>query len=102
MFLQMVIEEFLIYCASIKSFSPNTTSGYKNDLQIFSILLEKQGLGTIENIKIQDITLQNLRSCIGYLSKEKKLLRQLTVLYLLSVPFLPMLIEWDTVKKIHH
>lgn len=68
----MVIEEFLIYCASIKSFSPNTTSGYKNDLQIFLLLLEKQSLGTIENIKIQDITLQNLRSCIGHLSKEKK------------------------------
>lgn len=72
MFLQEIIEEFLIYSSSIRCFSPNTITGYSNDLKMFLSLLEKQGAGSVECINIDDINLQNLRSCISFLSKEKK------------------------------
>ena len=81
MFLQEIIEEFLIYSSSIRCFSPNTITGYSNDLKMFLSLLEKQGAGSVECINIDDINLQNLRSCISFLSKEKRRLRRLTDSY---------------------
>lgn len=72
MFLEEYIQEFLIYCSSIKSFSSHTVKGYKNDLQKFISLLEEQRRGSSADILPDSITLTNLRSCVSSLSKEKK------------------------------
>lgn len=63
--LKDVIDEFLIWQESVRNLSKNTVISYKNDLEILTRLLNS-------SIFIKDITLQNLRSCISTLSKEKK------------------------------
>lgn len=70
--MQECIEEFLIYCSGIKSFSSHTVKGYGSDLKNFVRILETQGMGFSGTIALQDISLSNLRSCISCLSKEKK------------------------------
>lgn len=60
-----VIEEFLVWQDSVRNLSKNSVMAYKNDLNILQNFLKS-------GIFIKDITLQDLRSCVSQLSKEKR------------------------------
>ena len=56
--------EYLLYLETIKGFSKNTIIGYKEDFKHFKLILSSDKL-------IKDITIEDLRSCVGSLSKRK-------------------------------
>ena len=56
--------EFLLYLQTVKDFSPNTVTGYREDFKHLSLILG----GTK---RLSDVTIEDLRSCIGSLSKRK-------------------------------
>ena len=61
------IEEFLLYLASVRGLSAATVAGYRNDLTQFARMPAISGRSCI-----QDITGEDLRQCIGFLSKERR------------------------------
>lgn len=63
--LKELCEEFLIYLSSVRSLSPNTVLGYKNDLQLFQQFLSPE-------VEVLSITKENILLCIGQLSKQHK------------------------------
>ena len=62
MLLQELIDEFLIYISSVRDLSENTVMGYKNDLEHLKEFLTP-------TLDITSITKENLKLCIGQLSK---------------------------------
>ena len=62
--LSQCCEEFLVYISSVRSLSENTVTGYRQD---FAHLLEFLG----NERKLGEVTLDDLRACIGTLSKKK-------------------------------
>ena len=64
--LKDVSEEYLLYIESVRNLSGNTVLGYREDLKNFSKLLQGGDERYISSISLQDI-----RSCIGELSKKK-------------------------------
>ena len=59
-----VIDEFLIYEETVRGLSQNTIIGYKEDLSHLKEMLNPEA-------NLNSITLENLRTCIGKLSKKK-------------------------------
>ncbi len=68
------IDEFLAYQSGVRSLSDHSVCAYKNDLYKLHSLLKNDIIFEDDDseIRVQDITLRNLRSCISQLSKEKK------------------------------
>ena len=62
MTLQELIDEFLIYISGVRDLSENTVLGYKNDLDHLMQFLTPE-------LDILSITKENLKLCIGQLSK---------------------------------
>ncbi len=62
MVLNELIDEFLIYISSVRDLSENTVMGYKNDLEHLKEFLTP-------TLDITSITKENLKLCIGQLSK---------------------------------
>jgi integrase/recombinase XerC len=62
MLLQELTDEFLIYISSVRDLSENTVMGYKNDLEHLKEFLTP-------TLDITSITKENLKLCIGQLSK---------------------------------
>ena len=62
MLLQELTDEFLIYISSVRDLSENTVMGYKNDLEHLKEFLTS-------TLDITSITKENLKLCIGQLSK---------------------------------
>ncbi len=60
--LNELIDEFLIYISSVRDLSENTVMGYKNDLEHLKEFLTP-------TLDITSITKENLKLCIGQLSK---------------------------------
>ena len=60
--LNELIDEFLIYISSVRDLSENTVLGYKNDLDHLMQFLTPE-------LDISTITKENLKLCIGQLSK---------------------------------
>lgn len=58
-------EEFLAYLGKIRNVSPNTVTGYRNDLNQLMFFLTPE-------LEINSVTKENLLLCIGQLSREKK------------------------------
>jgi integrase/recombinase XerC len=58
-------EEFLLYLDAVRGLSVNSVTAYRNDLSQFVSFLGGDRL-------ISDVTTEDIRSCIGNLSKEKK------------------------------
>jgi integrase/recombinase XerC len=59
------IEEFLLYLDAVRGLSANTVAAYRNDLsQLADFMGEKQS--------VSGVTAEDIRSCIGSLSKAKK------------------------------
>ncbi len=67
MILTECIDEFLLYLETVKGLSANTVLGYKKDLEVFKNLkfINPQA-------DIKSVTVEQLRLCIGELSKQKK------------------------------
>lgn len=65
MTLEEACAEFLLYEKSVRSLSENTVISYGKDLDAFQKFLGKDRL-------MDDLTLEDLRSCIGELSRQKK------------------------------
>lgn len=65
MTLQELSDEFLSYLKNIRNVSPNTVTGYGNDLKQLMIYLTPE-------LEISSVTKENLLLCIGQLSREKK------------------------------
>src|SRR5574344_1813969 len=63
--LYSLVDEFLIYLESVRSLSSNSVIAYKNDLFHLMTVLGR-------DINIDKISTEDLRSCIAYLSKQKK------------------------------
>lgn len=61
---QDCITEFLLYLETVKGYSKNTVTGYRDDL---NHLVLKLGTGA----KIRDVTYEDLLSCLASLSKRK-------------------------------
>ncbi|MBM3253862.1 MAG: site-specific tyrosine recombinase XerD [Candidatus Omnitrophica bacterium] len=51
-----LVEEFLNYLSVEKGLSKNTLLSYRNDLNKYITYLTKNGIGSLENVKRQDIT----------------------------------------------
>ena len=64
---QEVTADFLAYIATIRALSENTVINYKNDLTQFASLLPPEQCASISAVTPEDI-----RQCIGKLSKEKR------------------------------
>ena len=58
-------EEFLSYLEKIRNVSPNTVTGYRNDLNQLMVFLTPE-------LDINSVTKENLLLCIGQLSRAKK------------------------------
>lgn len=69
-----LIDEFLAYQSGVRSLSEHSVHAYKLDLYKMAELLSVQSkdLGLSENCDVNAISLKQLRSCIGQLSREKK------------------------------
>lgn len=68
-----LIEEFLAYQSGVRGLSDNSVDGYRRDLCKFIECLQIDlEIGNPTNIDINIVTIKNLRSCVGQLSKEKK------------------------------
>ncbi|MCI1208933.1 MAG: tyrosine-type recombinase/integrase [Treponema sp.] len=65
MTLSDAIDEFLLYLSSVRGVSENTIAAYKNDLHRFSQFADG-------NRTVDSITLEDLRQCIGSLSRQKR------------------------------
>ena len=63
MTLNELVDEFLIYISGVRDLSENTVLGYKNDLEHLKEFL-------LPEMDIQTITKENLKLCIGQLSKK--------------------------------
>lgn len=64
---QDAVSEFLLYLGAVKGMSENTVASYKNDLLQF-VNMEQIGGAT----PIQSVTAENIRGCIGVLSRKKR------------------------------
>ena len=68
-----LIDEFLAYQSGVRGLSENSVVGYKKDLLKFVECLQIDlEIDNATQIDIQTITVKNLRTCVGILSKEKK------------------------------
>ncbi|HZK19245.1 MAG TPA: tyrosine-type recombinase/integrase [Treponemataceae bacterium] len=71
--LATLIDEYIAYIDGVRNLSACTVESYKNDLKILVELLSKNiRLASKNDITVSDITIEDLRRCIGILSKEKK------------------------------
>lgn len=61
---KLASEEFLVYLENVRGLSANTVLGYRNDLQKVSDFLG-------DDSPVETISLEDLRFCVGKLSKEK-------------------------------
>lgn len=57
-------DEFLVYIGSVRTLSENTVSAYKEDLMRFAAFFPP-------DIHLEDLTLQDLRLCVGKMGREK-------------------------------
>ncbi|MCR4626643.1 MAG: tyrosine-type recombinase/integrase [Treponema sp.] len=64
-FLKDACEEFLLYEQTVRGLSENTIVSYRNDLSVLQNFLGS-------DVKVSDITLEDLRYCIGELSRKKR------------------------------
>ena len=64
---QDAADEFLEYLSSMRSLSPNTVIGYRNDLRQFAAM---DGIGAQTDVSA--IKTEALRRCIGMLSRQKR------------------------------
>lgn len=64
---QDAADEFLEYLSSMRSLSPNTVIGYRNDLRQFAAM---DGIGAQTDVSA--IKTESLRRCIGMLSRQKR------------------------------
>lgn len=62
--IQEAAEEFLVYQGSVRNLSHNTVIGYRNDLNKFCVFLGSER-------KLNTISLEDLRYCVGKLSMQK-------------------------------
>ncbi len=68
-----LIEEFLAYQSGVRGLRDNSVDGYRRDLNTFVECLQIDlEIDNPSQIDIGQITIKNLRSCVGQLSKEKK------------------------------
>ena len=58
------IDEFIVYCASVRGFAPNTISAYKSDLKMF--------FSTTKKIQIEDIELLDVSTFLDLDSIKEK------------------------------
>ncbi|OJF77527.1 MAG: recombinase XerC [Treponema sp. CETP13] len=71
--LKNVIEEFLAYIYGVRNLSVNTVSAYRNDLsKLQKLLIEKKEYTDSSQIVISEVSIEDLRYCIGRLSKQRK------------------------------
>ena len=63
-----LVEEFLSYQKNIRNLSDNSIHGYRLDLQKLMEITE----AVQEGSSLTTMTLSDLRSCVGVLSREKK------------------------------
>ena len=68
------IDEFLLYLEAVRGLSLNSVCAYRNDLRRLSAFL-----GAEKDVK--EASAEDIRSCIGALSKEKKIKRNRKPLY---------------------
>ncbi len=66
------IDEFLAYQQGVRGLSDNSVEAYKADLTKMVELLKNDIIFHDDTLKIEEITVKNLRSCIAQLTKEKK------------------------------
>lgn len=70
--LSETIEDFLVYQKSIRNLSDNTIESYKKNLiYLNDYVAQKYSLHN-DKVLLENISLQDLRFCVGCLSKEKK------------------------------
>lgn len=62
--IQECCDEYLLYIKSVRGLSQNTVSGYGEDFKHLMLILKPQ-------MPIKDVTLEDLRGCIGSLSRRK-------------------------------
>ncbi|MBP5695502.1 MAG: tyrosine-type recombinase/integrase [Treponema sp.] len=62
--IQECCDEYLLYIKSVRGLSENTVSGYGEDFKHLMLILKPQ-------MPIKDVTLEDLRGCIGSLSRRK-------------------------------
>lgn len=67
--LEDCIEEFLLYLDSVRGLSPNTVKAYRLDLERFKTILQKNGVPADSEISV--VREDDIRACIGFLSKNK-------------------------------
>jgi len=58
------VSEYLLYLMTVRGFSENTVTGYREDLKHLVLILDK-------NRRMDSVTVEDLRNCIGSLSKRK-------------------------------
>ena len=70
--LSETIEDFLVYQKSIRNLSDNTIESYKKNLIYLNDFVAQKYSLQNDKVLLENISLQDLRFCVGCLSKEKK------------------------------
>lgn len=74
-FLQDLIEEFLAWQGGVRGLSPHSISAYRNDLESMKTMLIRLNASaekTSAEPALASVTSENLRACIGMLSRENR------------------------------
>ena len=66
------IEDFLVYQKSVRNLSNNTVESYKKNLVYLNEFVSQKFGEKLEDVLLEKISLQDLRFCVGCLSKDKK------------------------------
>lgn len=66
------IEDFIVYQKSVRNLSNNTVESYKKNLIYLNEFVAQKFCEKPENVLLERISLQELRYCVGCLSKDKK------------------------------
>ena len=66
------IEDFLVYQKSVRNLSSNTVESYKKNLVYLNEFVSQKFGEKPEDVLLEKISLQDLRFCVGCLSKDKK------------------------------
>ena len=66
------IEDFIVYQKSVRNLSNNTVESYKKNLIYLNEFVAQKFCEKPENVLLEIISLQELRYCVGCLSKDKK------------------------------
>ena len=70
--LSETIDDFLVYQKSIRNLSDNTIESYKKNLIYLNDYVAQKYLVQNDKVLLENISLQDLRFCVGCLSKDKK------------------------------